>query len=30
MVITIKVNGTARTVDVDGATPVLRVLRDVG
>ena len=29
MAITIKVNGTARTVDVDGDTPLLWVLRDV-
>jgi isoquinoline 1-oxidoreductase subunit alpha len=29
MAITIKVNGTNRTVDVDGGTPLLWVLRDV-
>ena len=29
MAFTIKVNGTARTVDVDGDTPLLWVLRDV-
>ena len=29
MAITIKVNGTDRTVDVDGDTPLLWVLRDV-
>jgi isoquinoline 1-oxidoreductase subunit alpha len=29
MTYTIKVNGTARTVDVDGETPLLWVLRDV-
>src|SRR3982074_1690131 len=29
MAFTIKVNGTAHSVDVDGDTPLLRVLRDV-